>query len=94
MASDLIIPRERRLRAWMLEHDITNRALAERLGVTPQRVGAMVRNDTMPTLLHAKCVSLGFPVELLPEAVDLSSGPKPRVPLFPALMNEAEAQQA
>ncbi|MFI3271996.1 MAG: helix-turn-helix transcriptional regulator [Pseudomonadota bacterium] len=93
MTSGIKIPRERRLRAWMIERDISYEALAKELGVTRQRTNYVLRCDTMPSELHKKCVALGIPLELLPDAVDWPRGRKPRVPLFPALMNEAEAQQ-
>ncbi len=85
------IPRERRLRAWMLEYDISNVALAEQLGISHQRVALMLKREHMPTKLHAKCLELGFPEELLPAPVDWPRGRKPRQPIFPGLINNEGA---
>ncbi len=88
MTSPNEIPRERKLKAWMVERDITNVALAKELGVSNQRVSVILRRDTMPTELHAKCLQLGFPIELLPEPVTWRR--KPRTPMFPGLVEQAE----
>ncbi len=83
------IPREKKLKAWMLERDITNVALAKKLGVSHQRVAVVLKRDFMPEEMHKKCIFLGFPEELLPEPVNWIR--KPRTPIFPGLLNQTEA---
>lgn len=85
MTSGLSLPRKEQLREWMLERDITHRALAEQLGVTTQRVGYILRRDTtMPPEMHKKCIALGFPSELLPEPKLHAHKGCPKIPRFPA----------
>ena len=83
------LPRSVRLRAWMKEHFIKNTDLAYQLGVTPQRISRMLREETMPSVHHAACLRLGFPEELLPQPYDkrLHRESSP-VPVFPGLLRE------
>ncbi len=81
------LPRSVRMRLWMRQYDITDRAVAEKLGLTPARVTIMLNRDTMPTVHHAALLQLGFPASILPQPYDRKSGPRRRrEPRFPGLM--------
>lgn len=74
-----------RAKEWMAEHDVTYRALGEKIGVGISRARDLLTRNTIPTARHAQLVELGFPADILPEPMDLPPGPKPKVPRFPGL---------
>ncbi len=86
------LPRSVRLRAWMKEHFIRSKDLADQLGITAQRVNVMIRAETMPSAHHAACLRLGFPEELLPTPYDGRPGPVTYPPIFPGLRQTEGAQ--
>ncbi len=93
MTSSPSLTRKEKLREWMLERDITYRALAVHLGVTTQRVGYIIRRDTtMPPEMHAKCINLGFPIELLPEPKFHAHKGCPKIPRFPGLCPDEQGK--
>lgn len=72
---------------WMRQYDITDRAVAEKLGLTPSRVNTMLRRETIPTEHHAALLRLGFPASILPQPYDVKPGPsRRREPRFPGLV--------
>lgn len=74
------------MRQWMAQYDITDRAVAEKLGLTPSRVTIMLNRDTIPTEHHAALLRLGFPANILPQPYDKKSGPcRRRKARFPGL---------
>lgn len=73
------------LRAWMDEHDMTIRYVAEQLGVSTTLARRyLVLWDTVPTRWHNKLVQLGIPPEFLPRPEDRKRGPSRKVPILPA----------
>ena len=54
-----------KLKVWMLEHGITFESIGKFLGISGRSVSKSLRNERMP-------------VELLPKAEDVPTGPKPR----------------
>lgn len=79
------IPRAERMRRWMSEYDITDRSIAEVLGITRARVTIMLNQETMPAKHHKAFLQLGFPAELLPRPLDKKPGPRPKTARFPGL---------
>ncbi len=88
-------PRIERLRDWMAERNITYRAIGERIGVSTQGVRQLLVCETIPVKRHNALCALGFPEDLLPQPCDLPTGPRPRGPRFPGLVeNHQEASHA
>ena len=85
------LPRYVRLRNWMAEHGITDKALGEKLGTSGTAANKLIRNDTMPTKRHQECLALGFPSDLLPHPYDGGGSRAKAVPFFPGL---ASAEQS
>lgn len=83
------LPRSVRLRAWMKEHFIRSKDLADQLGITAQRVNVMIRAATMPSAHHAACLRLGFPEELLPTPSD----GRPEPVTYPPGLQQTEGAQ-
>lgn len=79
------IPRTERLRRWMSEHNITDRSLAEVLGLTRARITSMLNQETIPSQHHSTFLQLGFPADILPQPFDKKPGPRPKKPHFPGL---------
>ena len=73
------------MKQWLEAHNITYRAVGDKLGVTVGGAYALLTRDTIPTDRYAQLVDLGFPKDILPEPMDLSPGPKPKVPHFPGM---------
>lgn len=72
-----------RLREWMRERDITNRAVAEKIGVALSSVHRFLNSEDIPTRHHAELLRLGFPVDLLPMPLDRKPGRKKLEARFP-----------
>lgn len=85
MTTPATLPRSVRLRGWMRDHRITDEAVSEHLGITPQAVYKFFAQDCMPVRHHEKCVALGLPVELLPMPYDKPKGRARSKPHFPGL---------
>lgn len=68
-----------RLKVWMLERGITFKSIGQFLGISGRSVSKSLRNERMPVRHHrALRLRLDIPVELLPRAEDVPTGPKPR----------------
>ena len=79
-----------KLKVWMLEHGITKERLpfvygitfesiGKFLGISGRSVSKSLRNERMPVRHHRVLrYRLDIPVELLPRAEDVPTGPKPR----------------
>ena len=79
-----------KLKVWMLEHGITFESIGKFLGISGRSVqisrcklatlfSANSRNERMPVRHHRVLrYRLDIPVELLPRAEDVPTGPKPR----------------
>lgn len=80
-----------RLRRFMREHNITYRAIGDKLGISEPRVFAMLRQNTYFQGYHDKLIELGFPTDTLPYPVH---APKARRrPIFPGLQNKQSPLQ-
>lgn len=88
------LPRTVRLKAWMAEHNITFRDVAEQLSVSTNVAHKFLNQDTIPVRRHSVLVSLGFPVELLPTPFDKPKGRIRIKPHFPGLAMSAEGARA
>ena len=55
------LPRTERMRQWMAKNEITDRSLAEKLGLKRSRVTRMLNEETMPTEHYNACLELGIP---------------------------------
>lgn len=88
------LPRTVRLKAWMAEHNITFRDVAEQLSISTNSAHKFLNQDTIPVKHHTVLVSLGFPVELLPVAFDKRPGRPVAKPNFPGLAMSAEGARA
>ena len=64
-----------KLKVWMLEHGITFESIGKFLGISGRSVSKSLRNERMPVRHRYR---LDIPVELLPRAEDVPTGPKPR----------------
>ena len=63
-----------KLKVWMLEHGITFESIGKFLGISGRSV-----SKSMPVRHHRVLrYRLDIPVELLPRAEDVPTGPKPR----------------
>ena len=78
--------RYERLLVWMGDHDITFQATGEQLGVDGATVRFACQGATCPMSHHMKLLELGFPSELLPEALDKPRGRPRKVPKFPGFV--------
>ncbi|MBU1229575.1 MAG: helix-turn-helix transcriptional regulator [Proteobacteria bacterium] len=72
------LSRQEALRVWMSRNGLTFTEMARRMDVTSNNVSKLCDQDTMPVHRHAQLLGMGVPMELLPEALDLKPGPKPR----------------
>ena len=71
------------LKAWMDEHNVTIRYVAEQLGVSMTLTRRyLVLCETIPTHWHRQLVLLGIPPELLPRAEDKKRGPSRKIPVL------------
>lgn len=86
--------RQKRLRLWMEEHEITVKQLAKDLGVAVRMARQYISAETIPTIRHTQLVVLGFPLDLLPQAVDKKPGPQKRTPDYPGLRENEQPAQA
>lgn len=78
----------RALKEWMGERDITVRAVAERLAMSPSATSALLRKETMPTKRFDALRRLGFPAEILPVPSDQKTGRPVKIPRFPVDENQ------
>lgn len=78
------------LKGWMNERDITVRAVAERLSMTPSATSALLRKETMPTRRFEALRQLGFPADLLPKPCDQKTGRPAKIPRFPVDENSGQ----
>lgn len=72
------LSRQERLRLWMHRNSLTFAALGRQLDLTGNAISKLCSQATMPTRRHAELIALGVPDELLPQALDIKPGPKPR----------------
>lgn len=85
--------RQKLLRSWMDDHEITVSQLAKDLGVAVRMARQYISAETIPTIRHTQFVVLGFPLDLLPQAVDKKPGPQKRTPDYPGLREKAQPQR-
>lgn len=71
------LTRQERLKVWLWRNNLPQAAIARKLGVAKATVGYWIRAEHLPTERVAMLRELGIPAELLPEARDLPSGPRP-----------------
>ena len=64
MTTTETLPRTERMRQWMSKNEITDRSLAEKLGLKRPRVTRMLNEETMPTKHHRSCLALGIPADI------------------------------
>ena len=68
-----------KLKVWMLEHGITFESIGKFLGISGRSASTSLRYERMPVRQHRVLrYRLDIPVELLPRAEDVPTGPKPR----------------
>lgn len=68
-----------KLKIWMLERDLTFVALGRLLGISGRAASLSLQQDRMPVRHHEKLRScLSIPLDLLPRAEDVPTGPRPR----------------
>lgn len=72
------LTRQEALRVWMGRNGLTFAEMARRMDVTSNNVSKLCDQDTMPVHRHEQLLGMGVPAELLPEAMDLKPGPKPK----------------
>lgn len=89
MTSSAAQPRRVRLQEWLDEYEISQTAIAEKLGIDQSSVSQMLKADTMPTKHHIRLADLGVPSDLLPRAFDKPRGRPPKEPRWPALDHAA-----
>ena len=78
-----MVDRVASLKAWMDEHNVTIRYVAEQLGVSMTLTRRyLVLCETIPTRWHRQLVLLGIPPELLPRAEDKKRGPSRKIPVL------------
>lgn len=85
-------PRTVRLRRWMSAYSVTYRWLGEQIGISGQAVRYFLTGETIPIERHRQLVELGVPVDLLPVALDVPSGPHRKIPTFPGLSAQGKLQ--
>lgn len=86
--------RKQRLREWMRQNSYTVRKLADDLGVVERMARQYLSAETISTKRHTQFVVLGFPQDLLPQAMDKKPGPKPLTPDFPGLRSKQQPTQS
>lgn len=72
------LSRQEALRVWMHRNGLTFTEMARRMDVTSNLVSKLCDQETMPVHRHMQLLGMGVPVELLPQALDIKPGPKPR----------------
>ncbi len=72
------LSRQEALRVWMARNNLTFTEMGRRMDVTANNVSKQCDQDTMPVHRHEQLREMGVPEELLPVALDLKPGPKPR----------------
>lgn len=69
--------RRQRLKAWMAEHGVRQKTLAEALGIHVSYIGKIVSGEYRPAYQVARLIELGIPRQLLPEPYAGKPGPRP-----------------
>lgn len=72
------LTRDEKVLIWLRRTGRTFRGLGAELGLTGDAVAALLRNESCPTHRHRQLLELGVPEELLPPALDIKPGPKPK----------------
>lgn len=63
---------------WMRENGQTYTNLSAQMGITSCGLGRLFKGQTIPTRRHRQLVALGVPAEVLPQPLDIPTGPKPK----------------
>lgn len=75
----LIIPtRQEALRLWIERKKLSFAEIGRRMGISGVHVATLCDHGTMSVHRHAQLLEIGVPAELLPVALDVKPGPKPR----------------
>lgn len=73
------LTRQERLLIWLRRAGITNVDIARKIGVSSSMsVTRWFNAESIPTRRHRQLVDFGIPAELLPPALDITPGPRPR----------------
>ena len=60
-----------RLKSWLALHGVSQKVLADSMGITPSMISKIIKGERAPKNRLDQLVALGIPAELLPKA----SGP-------------------
>ena len=67
------------LRVWMVRNSVSYRMIGEAIGdITANGLVKLLRQSRIPCARHAQLLAFGIPAHLLPPALDVRTGPKPR----------------
>lgn len=75
--TDTQYSRQALLYLWLRENRISLASLARRIGVSQVSVGKWVQAESIPIKRLEQLKEIGIPEALLPEGVDIPTGPKP-----------------
>lgn len=75
-----LTPRERKEKMfeWMVANKLTYKRISEIMGVSSTLVSIMFKRPSIPTRRHKQLRDVGVPLEILPPAKDIPSGPRPK----------------
>lgn len=77
------LTRQERLKLWLWKVNRTQTDLAREMGVSNSTIGYWMRRDHLPSWRVSQLREFGIPEDLLPEAKDIPSGPKPKCKSWP-----------
>lgn len=72
------LSRVEKLQVWMTRNGQTFRSLGREIDMSGSCLGRLLRGESMPSWRHRQLLDLGVPEALLPPALDIKPGPKPR----------------
>ena len=73
------LTRQERLLIWLRRAGITHVDIAKKVGVSSSMsVARWFNAESIPTRRHRQLVDFGIPAELLPPALDINPGPRPK----------------
>lgn len=59
--------RHARLKSWLALHGISQKALADELGITPSMISKIIKGERAPKNRLEQLIRFGIPADLLPE---------------------------
>lgn len=72
--------RKEKMFSWMRANGLTYASIASRIGVTAHGLSLMFTRKSIPTRRYKQLTEVGVPLDILPPARDIPTGPRPKMP--------------